>query len=174
MTKSTFSNGDTMKLLVTLLSISLIAVSCDTTGTGGAAQQLTLEELNSVPGYAWFPAEMVSYDPSAEMIDSINTRFDANEHKIYVFVKPSCSCRGTQKLFPQIMKTITESNIPMENVEIWSMRSTTDEHPHMSQMTVTDLPVVFVIRNDEVASQILDAQYSTTNADTLVANSLLP
>ena len=163
-----------MKILAALLSIALIATACETTGTGGAAQQLTLAELNSVPGYAWFPAEMTTFTPSAEMIDLINTRFDENEHKIYVFVKPSCSCRGTQKLFPQVMKTITESNIPMENVEIWSMRSTTDEHPHMAQMTVTDLPVVFVLRNDEVASQILDAQYSSTNADTLVANSLLP
>ena len=92
---------------------------------------------------------------------------------ICVCLKPSCSCRGTMKLFPQIMKTLVESKIDMDLVEIWSMRSETDEHPYMDHLSVTDLPVIFILRNNVLSSQILDADYTSTNADTLIADALL-
>lgn len=162
-----------MKTILLLITLAFVVSSCETTSVEGQAQQITLDELNSTPGYAWFPAEMTTYAPSQEMVDSVNTRFKTSTHKICIFVKPACSCRGTQKLFPQVMKTITESNIPMDNVEIWSMRSTSDLHPYMADLEVTDLPIVFILENDVLTSRILDADYNSTNADTLLANSLI-
>ena len=158
-------------LVLTLLALT---IGCETTSPSGEAQQLTLSELTSAPGYAWFPAEMNSYTPRAEMIDSVNQRFDNSSHKIYVFVKPSCSCRGTQKLFPQIIKTLEASNVDMNRVEIWSMRYPTDSHPHSGKVSISDLPSVFVIKNEAVLHEINDGDYDLTNADALIANALIP
>ena len=161
-----------MRSILVLFAIALRFGGCDTTTVEPEAQQLTLEDFNTVPGYLWFPVEIESYAPSPAMVDSVAARFDADIDKICVFLKPSCSCRGTQKLFPQVMKTLIESKIDMDLVEIWSMRSTTDKHPYMPELTVTDLPVIFILRDDVLSYQILDADYNLTNADTLIANAL--
>jgi len=163
-----------MKYLALLLAAFLTITACETTSPDGSAQQLTMSELLSSTGYAWFPAEMNSFTPDPTMVDLVNQRYDATEHKIYIFVKPSCSCRGTQKLFPQIIKTLDASDIDMDKVEIWSMRSTGDSHPYGSKFQITELPMVFVTRDDALLHEIVVGNYNEVNADTLIANALIP
>jgi len=162
-----------MKILVVLvLAALLVLTSCDTQAPDFTAQQLTVQELNSSPGYAWFPTEVNIYTPSAPMVDAVRTTFDPTTQKIALFVKPGCSCRGTTKLFPQIMKTLMDAGVDMTKVEVWSMRSITDKHPYQPTIAITDLPAVYVFRNNTVSAEVHDVNYSDTNADTLIANAI--
>lgn len=160
-----------MKHLAVLLAIAFIAVGCSTETPEPEAQQLTMSELTSTPGYAWFPAEMATYSPDPKLVDSIEQTFTPN-HKICIFVKPSCSCRGTQRLFPRIMKALQDANVDMSRVEVWSMRSTSDKHKYMPQMNVMSLPTIFVLRDGEVRTQILDADFNDSNSDSLLVEAL--
>ena len=163
-----------MKYLLTILAAAFVLTSCETVSPSGEAQRLTMDELTSSPGYAWFPAEMNVYTPSSAMVQAINNDYKAGQHKILVFVKPSCSCRGTQRLFPQIMKTITESTINLDDVEIWSMRTEGDGHPYEPENEISELPMVNVLFEDQIINSVNDGNYNEFNADTLIANALIP
>lgn len=159
-------------LVVIALALVLVLTSCETTTPEYSAQLLTVQELNSSPGYAWFPTEVNLYAPNPLMVDSVRTSFDASTQKVAIFVKPGCSCRGTTKLFPQIMKTLISSGVDMSKVEVWSMRGITDKHPYQPTITITDLPAVYVFRNGVVAAEVHDVNYTLFNADTLIANAV--
>ncbi len=161
-------------VLVSLIGI--LAIGCTTTDPGGQAQQLTLQELTESPGYAWFPAEMTTYTPRAPYVEQVAANFNAQSTKVCVFVRPSCSCTGTQKLFPQVIKTLMAAGVNMENVEIWSMRSVSDTHPYMSALAIDDLPEIWILRNGTAGKHIIEAQYqvSNPNADSLLAAALIP
>ncbi|MDZ4745337.1 MAG: hypothetical protein SGJ05_04970 [bacterium] len=162
-----------MKTLVIVVFTLLIVLSaCTTEPVEFSAQQLTVQELNTSPGYAWFPTEVNLYAPNTSMVDSVRTTFDASTQKVAIFVKPGCSCRGTMRLFPQIMKTLIAADVDMSKVEVWSMRGITDKHPYQPTITITDLPSVYVFRNNVIVAEVHDGNYSDTNADTLIATAL--
>ena len=162
-----------MKTLILIaVALLLVLTSCETEAPEYSAQQLTITELSESPGYAWFPTEMNLYTPSTPMVDSVRTKFDPSTQKIAIFVKPSCSCRGTTRLFPQIMKTLLNSGIDMSKVEVWSMRGITDKHPYQPNITITDLPAIYVFRNNVVNAEVHDVDYLDSNADTLIANAI--
>ncbi len=160
-----------MKNLLVLLTLVFVVVGCSTDTPEPEAQQLTMTDLTLTPGYAWFPAEMAVYSPDPKMVESIKQNFTP-QHKICIFVKPSCSCRGTQRLFPRIMKALNDANIDMSKVEVWSMRSTTDKHKYMPSLNVMSLPTIFVMRDGELRTQILDADYNNSNSDSLLVEAL--
>lgn len=159
-------------LVVVALAVLLVLTSCETQAPEFSAQQLTVQELNTSPGYAWFPMEVNLYTPNTSMVDAVRTTFDASTQKVAIFVKPGCSCRGTTRLFPQIMKTLMNAKVDMARVEVWSMRGNTDKHPYQPTITITDLPAVYVLRNDVVVAEVHDINYTNTNADTLIANAV--
>lgn len=162
-----------MKTLAALaLTLLIILTSCETATPEYTAQQLTVQELNTSPGYAWFPTEVNIYSPNASMVDSVRSTFDASTQKIAIFVKPGCSCRGTTRLFPQIMKTLMDAGVDMSKVEVWSMRGLTDKHPYQPTITITDLPSIYVFRNNVIKAEVHDDDFSNTNADTLIANAV--
>ncbi len=162
-----------MKTLIAIaLAVLLILTSCETTTPEFSAQQLSVQDLNTSPGYAWFPAQMNQYTPSTPMVDSVRNRFDPSTQKVAIFVKPSCDCRGTMRLFPQIMKTLISAGVDMSKVEVWSMRSNADKHSYQPTITITDLPAVYVFRNGVVVGKIQDVDYTDNNADTLIANAV--
>ena len=161
-----------MKLILCALSIFIVVAACETQAPDNSAEKLTIQELNATPAYAWYPAEMSVYTPSAEMVNSVRNSFEPSAEKIAIFVKPTCSCRGTTKLFPQIMKTLVSADVDMDRVEIWSMRSASDSHPYQPNISITELPALFVFKNDVVVAHILGADYTDNNADTLIANAL--
>lgn len=163
-----------MKLLLAFVSVLLVATSCTTTEPAEpVAEQLTMQQLTMSPGYSWFMAEMDSYLPKQTVLDDISASMSTNlNRRVCIFVKPSCSCRGTQRLFPQVVKALTAANVDMRRVEIWSMRGNTDKHPYQSIITIAELPAIYVLENDTVRSMILDKQYADTNAAELIANAV--
>ena len=163
-----------MKLFLALASVLVLATACTTTEpTDPVAEQLTMQQLTMSPGYSWFMAEMDSYLPKQTVLDDISTSMTQNTNRrVCIFVKPSCSCRGTQRLFPQIVNALVAAKVDMNRVEIWSMRGTTDKHPYQSIITIGELPAIYVIENNAVRSMVSDKQYADSNAAELIANAV--
>jgi hypothetical protein len=161
------------KLLVVLAFVSLGAWGCSTTPTDLPAEQMTLVQLTTIPGYAWFPAEMSAYTPDSVYVDIVSRNFTDPNKKICVFVKPSCACTGTKRLFPQLIKTMVEAKIDMNRVEIWSMRGATDKHPYQNQITLTDLPAIYFFNGTSISATIKDSEYNNNNADSLLAMAIV-
>lgn len=161
-------------LLAAFTILALAGVGgCTTEVPPTDAQEVTVQELNTSAGYAWFPSETTVYTPDPAIVSSIRSSFDSTSQKVYVYVKPTCSCKGTQKLFPQVMKTLMAANIPMRCVTIYSMRTTSDKHPHMDQMMVSELPTFYVTRNDSIRASIQNVDYTGDNADTLTLRAIV-
>ena len=163
-----------MKLLLALASMVVVLSACTTTEpTEPVAEQLSMQQLTMSPGYSWFMAEMDSYLPKQSVLDDISTSMTANvNRRVCIFVKPACSCRGTQRLFPQVVKALTAAKVDMSRVEIWSMRGTTDKHPYQSIITIGELPAIYVLENNAIRSMVSDKQYADTNAAELIANAV--
>lgn len=156
-------------LIVAIVMIGMVLNGCSTTPTDLPAEQMTMVQLTTIPGYAWFPAEMSAYTPDSAYVDIVSKNFTDPTKKICIFVKPSCACTGTKRLFPQLIKTMVEANIDMSRVEIWSMRGPTDKHPYQGQITLTDLPAIYFFNGPNISATIKDSQYNNNNADSLLA-----
>jgi hypothetical protein len=166
-----------MKILLACLALAAVVSSCVTSvDPTTEAQRLTTEDLTQTPGFAWFPIETAQYNPDPVQVDRVRTAMAATlEKKIYMFIRPTCSCRGTQRMFPQIVKTLTVAGIPAERIEMWSMRSTTDSQPYSSLFTVGQLPAFYVVTNGVVTASLGDdftTNYNEKNADSLIANAV--
>lgn len=163
-----------MKLLVLALAALVVLSSCSTTEpTELTAEQITIEELTKTPGYAWFNAETNAYTPDPAAVAEVRAAMEAApERRVCVFVKPACTCRGTQRLFPQVMKTLMAAGVNMNRVEVWSMRSATDRHRYENMFTLTELPSIYVLENGTLRSKVSDRDYDETNASTLIANAV--
>jgi len=156
-----------------LLICALVLGSCSTETTDLPAEQLTLTELTTIPGYAWFPAEMSAYTPNPDMVNIVMANCVDPVKKICIFVKPSCACSGTKRLFPQLIKTMVEAKIDMSRVEIWSMRGASDKHPYQSMIQLTDLPAIYFFQGANISATIKDSEYNNLNADSLLANAIV-
>lgn len=161
-----------MRKTFLLLVSTLVFAACSSQAPTDEAQLLTFDELTKTPGYAWFPAEMASYNPDPSMVDSVTMHFRPSEQKVCIFVKPTCSCSGTKRLFPRTVKTLQEAGIDMSKVEFWSMRSATDKHPYQDEVTLHGLPTIVVLRNGVPAGRIEETDFTESNADTLIANAV--
>lgn len=147
-------------LLIALCAI--VAMSCsDSTSPEYNAERMTIQTLSSKLGFEWFPAEMAAFQPDTAGIRAIKDAYDADTHKFYLYVNPSCSCKGTQKLFPHTIRILQDAGVKESDIEIYSMRSTSDKHPYMDKMPVQKLPTIFVLKDDTVVrafSEELDGQ----------------
>lgn len=157
-------------VLAAVATFALLS-ACSTEEPEYVAQRLTLDELNTSAGYVWFPTEMGIYTPNTDMVTTVSQSF-TDSTNVVVFVRPACSCRGTQKLFPQVMKTLIDANIPMDKVEVLSMRGTKDRHPYMDRLSIASLPAVYVMKRGVIVAEVEDDDYSGANADTLIARAV--
>ncbi|HRK04710.1 MAG TPA: hypothetical protein PLW14_06385 [Chlorobiota bacterium] len=156
-----------------IVLVSILATACSTTEPANQeAQRMTMKDLSQTPAYAWFPAEQSVYTPNTDMVRKVSEEYDPATEKVYIFVKPACSCKGTMKLFPQIVKTMEAAGIDMNHVEIWSMRSESDTHPYMSTMAISKLPEVFITSGGSVKAHITVAEFNEMNADSLIATAV--
>lgn len=158
-------------LAIVALACALLGCS-DSSTPDPAGQQLLISDLGQNPGYAWYQTEIGSYTPDPAMVDSVKSHFGTDE-KVCIFVRPSCGCRGTQKLFPRVMKTLMDANVDLSKVEIWSMRNPSDNTPYDATFSLTSLPTIVVMRNGAEVSRIIDADFNEVNADTLIASAIL-
>lgn len=137
-------------LLIALCAV--LTMSCsESTSPEYTAEKITVTTLSSKLGYEWFPAEVASFQPDTAAVRAIKEAYNADTHKFYLYVNPSCSCKGTQKLFPHTVRILQEAGVQEANIEIYSMRSTSDKHPHMSKMSVHKLPTVFLVHNGVIS-----------------------
>ncbi len=165
-----------MRYVANLLAVFVVSilVGCSTTEpTELKAEKLSMEELTKSPGYSWFSAEMSNYVPNTADVSAIASTMAANpDRTVCIFVRPTCSCRGTQRLFPQIVKSLVAANVDMSRVEIWSMRNTTDSQPYPSRLTITELPSIYVFSGSTVHAKVSDRDYTETNASELISKAL--
>lgn len=165
------------RLLLSCVAIFVVLIGCTTTTEPvNEAQQLTYTELTKTPGFTWFVAEFDGYTPGSNNVDRVRTAMTAAPAKrVCIFVRPTCSCRGTQRMFPQIMKTLVSAGVTTDRIEVWSMKNTTDAQPYASMFTVSQLPAFFVIENGIVRASFGDdfsTSYNENNADSLIANAV--
>lgn len=143
-----------MKIKLSFLVMAVcavLAVSCsESTAPEYKAEKMSIAQLNQTLGYEWFKAEVAVYTPDTAKIRTISEAYDPATDSFYLYVNPSCSCTGTQKLFPHTVRVLQEAGVTEQQMEIYSMRSTSDEHPHMSLMQVHRLPTIFVVRDGVV------------------------
>jgi hypothetical protein len=166
-----------MKILLACIAIASIALGCvTTTEPSTEAQKLTMIDLTQTPGFTWFVAEIDRYAPDTTHVNRVKASMAASpEKKVYIFVRPSCSCRGTQRMFPQVMKTLMNAGVESSRIEVWSMKNTTDSQPYASLFSVSQLPAFFVVENNTVKSSMGDdfaTNYNEENADSLIANAV--
>lgn len=143
------------KLLLFIL-ISVFLSSCDTTNTERDASLLTIEKLRFTPGYEWYDVEFQSYTPNPNTIAQIKNILKNKDFNYYIYVNPSCACTGTQKQFPSIMKVLTESGVPENKFEIYSMLKTTNNQPHKNKLKVNELPAFFIVKDSIPIKSVLD------------------
>ena len=166
-----------MKILLACIAIASITIGCvTTTEPSTEAQKLTMIDLTQTPGFTWFVAETDRYVPDTTHVNRVKVSMAASpDKKVYIFVRPACSCRGTQRMFPQVMKTLTAAGVSSDRIEIWSMKNTTDSQPYASLFTVSQLPSFFVVQNNNVTASMADdiaTSYNEENADSLIANAV--
>ena len=135
---------------------AVIALGCATsTQPEYTAERLTLEQLQTTPGFAWFSAEFHSYQPDTALLDDIRAAYRPGYHRFYVYVKPTCSCVGTQKLFPHFMRILAEAGVRAEDCEIYAMHGTGDKHPHEHWLHIQRLPSFFIAAEGNIVGSIL-------------------
>lgn len=164
-----------MKCIFAVFAAALFVLAgCTTTSEPeSVAQQLTMDELTRTPGFTWFVAEMSRFAPNAQLLPQIESAFTRTPtKKVCIFVKPTCSCRGTQRLFPQVVKTLIEAKVPTSSIEIWSMRSESDRHQYESTLKISSLPAIFVIQDGTVRDSVRDFDFNDSNADSLIARAV--
>lgn len=138
------------------ICFSLFISACVPTSTERDAALLTIDKLRFTPGYEWYDIEFQKYNPNPFVISQIRTILQNKDFNYYIFVNPSCACTGTQKQFPAIMKILSESSIPENKLEIYSMIKTSNNHPHRSKLKINELPSFFIARDSINMSSVLD------------------
>lgn len=143
-----------MKIKLSFLMMAvcaILAVSCsESTAPEYKAEKLSMTQLNSTLGYEWFKAEVAVYTPDTSKVRRINEAYEPSTTSFYLYVNPSCSCKGTQKLFPHTVRILQDAGVTEPRMEIYSMRSASDEHPYMNLMQVHRLPTIFIVKNGVV------------------------
>ncbi|MFN8360994.1 MAG: hypothetical protein U0264_13855 [Candidatus Kapaibacterium sp.] len=134
-------------LLALICSIALGLSACSPVEPEPEATLMTVSDLRTSTGYAWFDAEVNTYTPSAAKVKEISDAYQANHQQVYLFVNPSCGCNGTKKTFPQTIKVLQSAGVPDSMIIIYSMRSSQVKHPLMSRFSLRGLPSIFVTKN---------------------------
>lgn len=109
-------------------------------------EQITLTQLRQTPGFTWFDPTVASYTPNSAIVSQIATEFQAKKQKVYLFVKPMCTCVGTTQRFPHTIRILQDAGLTENDIIIVSMHSAKDKHPFSDRFTVRGLPSFFITR----------------------------
>ncbi len=151
-------------IIITILAIGIY--SCKENSVTPEANPLTIAELNSTPGFGWFEEEIQLYTPQSHIVDEIRNIFDADLFNFYLYVRPACSCPGSHKQFPQLVKVFREAGIPESSYTLYSMIDPDDINPNADKFEIVRLPAFIVMKSDL-------AHYSITDTlDYRVANNI--
>jgi hypothetical protein len=153
-----------MKLILILLSC-LVLFSCkeDEVNEG---YLINMVDFKKDPTYFWYQQKFDEYKPDTTYTLQAKQIYSSSRDKFVIFVKPSCSCTGTQTEFPNFMKMLNSIGVNEQDIEVYRMSSHTDKHPLDKKLTLTDLPRFFLMRNGEVIYSISDSViYSRSLSD---------
>lgn len=144
-----------------LLLLSLVTISCTTSSDVPPARLLQLESLGTQAGFSWFDVEVQQYQPNPADIQQLTSALAADPSlRFYIFVNPSCSCVGTQKLFPQLYRTLRDAGVPAAKIFAYDMRKYSAAHPHQQLLPVRQLPTIYVTKisnnQETVLGEILE------------------
>lgn len=153
-----------MKKLYYIL-LSVILLSCSESDIDKEAELVSKSTVQTEPGFEWFLGEYESYLPQENLITNVNSDFD-QEEKLVIFIKPSCECRGNQKDFPRLVKSLDAASVAESKYEIYTMREDYS-HPYMDMITITDLPQAYILKNGAVKYSIFDSLLVNGNPDSL-------
>lgn len=161
-----------LKSFLLILAITFVLVACNSNINNPddkPAILVSLTEIENEPGYIWFPLEYQSYKPDSVRVDSIKKAYNLTTDSVLIFVNPSCSCSGTVKQFPDIMKILLKAGFPESQCKIYSMLSYRAPHPYTSMLTLHQLPAAFLLRNNKVVYSVFDSltAYQGLTTDTL-------
>ncbi len=150
-----------MKAFIQLIVVSMVyfLISCESNPVAPQAELMDLNELAKTPGFQWFDLEIDKYQPEQSIIPQLQSKFNSSTDSLIIFVKPSCSCPGTQQYFPALIKTLREANIPLSNYKVYSMNSTNNRHPYENIFKVNQLPTFFLKNGDKAVYSISDTFY---------------
>lgn len=151
------------KILLIFLLLSMFFYSCKETELVEEGYIIERNDLYTSVGFDWFRERHNAYQPNSVAIEQIKNSFRPN-HKFIVFVKPTCSCQGTQFDFPSLIKTFDEANIPAENYEIWAVAKEHYKHNHMDIIDLKKLPACYLVVDGVPVFSILDTFYEQTDA----------
>lgn len=139
------------KVLFAFVCIAAIGFSgCSTAPEDTEAQQISISELSTSIGYSWFQTERNVYRDSvdAAKVKLIADAFKTSQQKVYVYVRPTCSCTGTQKTFPHTIEVLKAAGIPDSMIVVYSMQSTSTKHPMTNKFTLSGLPTFFITKGE--------------------------
>lgn len=129
------------RILILFVSFALVLlVSCEETGIDNTARKKTLSEIRTEPGFEWFDYEVAAYSPDPLASSQIDSLWQIKKFRFILFVNPSCNCSGTQKVFPSIVKSLKDGNVPDSAIEIFVMTKPSSSHPYMNKFVVKSLP----------------------------------
>lgn len=165
-------------LAISFFCLSMLFSSCNqsTEPQVYEAEIISIDQLNSVPGFSWFPAESKSYVPNDSIVGEIKTAFNAKNRKIFIFVRPACSCDGTTKLFPRLMRVLEKAEIPQSAIVVYSMRSTIDTFLNTENLPqIKFLPTIHVKTDASLIATLADDKYDpgATNIANLIESKFL-
>ncbi len=136
---------------MTAFAVILFAGAAGCNQTNNAtyeAEQLTLTQIRSTPGFSWFDGTVASYTPDAATIAKIAAEYQAKKQKVYLYVNPSCSCTGTKMRFPQTVRILLDAGVKEQDIIVVSMHNESDKQPFPDRFAVRGLPSFFITKSD--------------------------
>lgn len=156
---------------ITFVFLALVLFSCSQTSEPNTdARLVTVEEVQQMTGFLWFTTEYNAYNPKSEAINELKQVFNKEQHKIYFFVKPACTCELAQEPFPHLVKVLDQAGIPRECMVIYQMYSPNSIFPERTQIPVSKIPEIVFVSGTENNKSIMNKidQFRTENPDSAI------
>lgn len=151
-----FSNSIFSKIIIIgIFVIGLFSLgSCEDSSTISEARRATVEDMLIQPGFAWFDEAKKNYVYDTLVVDQIKNY--NTKQKLFLFVKPSCSCDGTKRIFPHFIKVLEQAGLSQSDYELYFMSSEEDKHPYMTDIKIKNLPGFYYKNTDGSYYSIVD------------------
>ena len=140
------------------LAMTFFIVSCtENVSYNEEATRMYLPTSFETSGLAWFKPEMDTYKPDTSIINQIKTVFDSTKHKILLYADFTCSCTSKQSDIADMCRVLSDAKIDTSHYEIYSIRNSTNNHPHKNQFTLVELPQIVVLKDTTAVFFVMDS-----------------
>ncbi len=156
-----------IKAFVLCCALALLSASCNN-AVEFTADQLTIKDVATTSGYAWFNDEVTSYQPTTANVSALMSDYASDPFTTIVYVNPSCSCDGTHHHFPDLISTLRAAGIADSTVTIFSMRNAATKQPLSDKYPVTTLPTFYFVHQSSKVVSVIPPDGTTTGIDSMV------